>query len=94
MLQPAPDRPSPDGAALDRLRRRPRTNHVVPYHGVLELLAGCESVKTTVLRRRLVWAGGVVNSDAKRLQRRVVFGELEQYHQQTKGDGEGVVPRG
>lgn len=39
-------------------------------------LAGCESVETTVLRRRLFLKGSVAHSDTKRVHRRVLFGEL------------------
>ena len=70
----------------------PRTNHVVSYRDVLEQ-ADSESIETTVRRRRLLWAGSVVRSDAKRLNRRVVFGELER-SPPAGGEEYQIVPRG
>jgi hypothetical protein len=56
-------------------RKKSHTSRLLAYH---EVLARCkvESIETTILRRRLRWAGKVVRMDDSRLPKAMLFGEL------------------
>lgn len=55
----------------------PRTKHRVLPRRVSELADCNNSTEATVRKRRLIWAGRVVRSAAKRLYRGVMLGELK-----------------
>ena len=56
-------------------QKKERTDHVLAYH---ELLHRCqtESIETTIIRRRLRWAGQVARMSDSRLPKAMLFGEL------------------
>ena len=56
-------------------QRRQRTDHLISYAKALKK-AQCESVETTVRKRRLLFAGGVQRTSNERLTRRVMFGTM------------------
>ena len=53
-------------------QRRQRTDHLMSYANALKK-AQCESVETTVRKRRLLFAGAVQRTHNERLTRRVMF---------------------
>ena len=53
-------------------QRRQRTDHLMSYSKALKK-AQCESVETTMRKRRLLFAGAVQRTHNERLTRRVVF---------------------
>ena len=53
-------------------QRRQRTDHLMPYAKALKK-AQCESVETTIRKRRLLFAGAVQRTNNVRLTRRVIF---------------------
>ena len=56
-------------------QRRQRTDHLMPYAKALKK-AQCESVETTIRKRRILFAGGVQRTTNERLTYRVMFGTL------------------
>ena len=56
-------------------QRRQRTDHFMSYAKALEK-AQCESVKTTIRKRRLLFAGAVQRTTNERLTHRVMFGTM------------------
>ena len=64
-------------------QRRQRTDHIMSYAKALKK-AQCESVETTIRKRRLLFAGVVPRTHNERLTRRVMFG--------TMADGENPGP--
>ena len=56
-------------------QRRQRTDHLMSYAKALKK-AQCESVETTIRKRRLLFAGGVQRTTNERLTRRVMFGTI------------------
>ena len=57
------------------LQRRQRTDHLMSYAKALKK-ARCESVETTIRKRRLLFAGAVQRMTNVRLTRRVMFGTM------------------
>ena len=55
--------------------RRQRTDHPMSYAKTLKK-AQCESVETTILKRRLLFAGAVQRTHNERLTRPVMFGTM------------------
>lgn len=53
-----------------------RTDHVIAYEDCLER-TGCESVETTIRRRRLLFAGRAERMDAARLPKLMMMGRLK-----------------
>ena len=56
-------------------QRRQRTDHLMSYAKAFNK-AQCESVETTISKRRLLFAGAVQRMHTKRLTRRVMFGTM------------------
>ena len=54
-------------------QRRQRTDHLMSYAKILKK-AQCESVETTIRKRRLLFAGAVQRTNNEQLTRRVMFG--------------------
>jgi hypothetical protein len=52
-----------------------RTDRTLSYHCALEI-TDCESVETTIRRRRLLWAGAIARMPDDRLPKQILFGEL------------------
>ena len=55
--------------------KRNRTDHVLSYRETLAQ-TGCESIETTVRKRRLHFAGFVTRMSSRRIPKQVMFGEL------------------
>ena len=56
-------------------QRRQRADHLMSYAKALKK-AQCESVETTICKRRLLFAGGVQRMHNERVTRRVIFGTM------------------
>ena len=56
-------------------QRGQRTYHLISYSKALQK-AQCESVKTTIRKRRLLFAGDVQRTHNERLARRAMFGTM------------------
>ena len=56
-------------------QRRQRTDHLMSYAKALKK-AQCESGKTTIRKRRLLFAGAVQRTHNERLTHRVMFGTM------------------
>ena len=56
-------------------RKRP-DHRMTSYNRALEI-TGCESIKTTLRTRRLLWAGTLLRMSGGRLPKRIMFGNLE-----------------
>ena len=56
-------------------QRRQRTDHLMSYAKALKK-AKCESVETTIHKRRLFFSGAVQRTTNERLTHRVMFGTL------------------
>ena len=56
-------------------QRRQRTDHLMSYAKILKK-AQCESVETTIRKRRLLFAGGVQRTNNEWLTDRVMFGTM------------------
>ena len=56
-------------------QRRQRTDHLISYAKALKK-AQCESVKTTIRKRSLLFAGAVRRTHNELLTRRVMFGTM------------------
>lgn len=54
-------------------------------------MAGCESIKTTVRRRRLAFAGSIQRMGEHRLQERLRHGELKGGYQEEGGTSQKVI---
>ena len=52
-----------------------KTDHVMSYQSVLEK-TGCETIETTVRRRRLLLAGNIARMDKTRLPKRMMYGRI------------------
>ena len=62
-----------------------RPDHrITSYNRALEI-TGCESIETTLRRRRLLWAGTLLRMSRGRLPKRIVFGNLEGVVQRGRG---------
>jgi hypothetical protein len=57
-------------------QKKRRTDHLLAYHEVLARTK-CQSIETTILRRRLIWAGKLVRMEDSRLPKAMLFGEME-----------------
>ena len=51
-------------------------------------ITGCESIETTLRTRRLLWAGTLLRISVGRLQKRIVFGNLEGAVRREQGGNE------
>ena len=55
---------------------RSRNHRILSYRLALQR-TGCESIDTTMRKRRLLWAGALIRMDNRRLPKRVMMGTLE-----------------
>ena len=59
-----------------RAQRKRPDHRMTSYNRALEI-TGCESIKTTLGTRRLLWAGMILRMSGGRLPKRTVFGNLD-----------------
>ena len=67
-------------------RKRP-DHRMTSYNHALEM-TGCESIKTTLRTRRLLWAGTLLRMSGERLPKRIMLGNLEGAVRRGRGDKE------
>ena len=68
-------------------QRKGPDHRMTSYNHALEM-TGCESIKTTLRTRRLLWAGTLLRMSGERLPKRIMFGNLEGAVRRGRGDKE------
>ena len=66
---------------------RSRDLRDLSYHKALQA-TNCKSIETTVRTRRLLWAGAVMQMDARRLPRRIILRALDGARKRGRGGKE------
>ena len=68
--------------------RRKRPDHRITSYNLALEITRCESIKTMLRTRRLLWAGALIRMRGGRLPKRVVFGNLESAVRRGRGGKE------